>query len=1491
MSEVHITGLVPVLVTFFLLMSLPSPGVGQQGQMLPRRVEGDLPVVVSGVPEATIVAPSDPDMRPVADDLATSLRERTGVNVPLAEDKSVVGAEGRTMREEFRNKHLILVGNALNNRAILPLYGRWLDASDARYPGGDGYELRTLVNPYGTNRQELILGASTPAGARRGLEALKAKLTEAVKGRDLVLPQMLEVQVGPELKPTFDQAIAEVKANPQRPVGPVLTNGHLAEFCNDALRYAWTGEVAFAQRARGVLLEMNRRFDGYYHGDVRTCDDYALEYAVRGWMMLQHAGVLSQEELLETDRNLLHDVPFAAHGPGNVGSRHWASGSMAFFLLVDGLLTYGNPDEAARKTLTAWREGVRAYFRGACRTYRGDVDQAQDFGAMENVFRYALHDGYWGYFDSGWANKTVTQMLMNVDNFGSYSGVGGYGEAMPGSLHYPLAVGLPLRITAFVERRGDLRWICENVPGMGGLFLGFIVLGIHNFDLGPAVPAVPPKGVLTGLTVLPLDDYHYELGQKSEITEGVGPITVPREHCVDKVMFRGGFGRQDPYLLLNGYQSTGMGCVDGNSIVRFCDRGEVWLFQSTQEEGHYTKNAVWVSNGRNTNLLEGCAKLVHSADLGPVCFCSTNLPRYHGTDWERTIFWRRGAAFVVFDRITVKEPAPYVMACTWRSPRYAKLQPDGTWQARTESATFTVRPEADGQPGDWECENTRDSTQILTPAHPHTHTPTHPYTFPTYQLTNSMDDDRFSAEVPWTLRQWKRPPPGEDYKAGQAVSFHNVLFVSTHDDTQDYSLRRLNDRAALLRGSRRTSRGEEPELSLLAIGSQELAGRLSLEADLCWIGNLDLSLVGLRQLSVGGRRWMHSDVPVDLSLRPTANGLEGLVEASKDSQMALMLPGLTEGAVEGHAPVTATDGTVRLSIPPGRHTLTCRAAGAAALQSLEEIVGSFWKTLQPAPRRATRSRMPVRQDRLPLQSVWTYDGLHNRYRTARGLTVSSSVDGGKPRPGPLAILGDTFNTAQASWTASRVEVTLSLPERTRIRGLGVTLFVGAVDFNKTKPDPSKVAEIAVSDDGFKKDVRTVQRPVVRSFHYRRPFYGGSFYSEVVDRVDGLDEPAMAVRLSLERPEGVPNIRLGRVQVLTDGVPDSVPLRCLAVKLNESDAWAVWSPESGRLCLLGKSGKELWRRDIGAAITGVACDDVDGDGKNELAVTSTDWYLSLLNAEGKELLQRDFRGLYESTGGKYYYGACPHGVGLYSRPGQAAKEMAVGHYYFLSYLKADGTITKTVEGTACFWQDFLNTGIDLNGDGSTELLCYSETPWQGRVPVLAIDGVKQELLFSFGAGNGGARLLRMVKVGEEDCVAFGSHKGCGIYSLTKRAPKWFLAGEVPKDSFFVTDLNGDGLPEMVVGQRDGFLLVVNLQGQVVQQWNVGEEVLAVGVLPGGKSPLVLVSTLHGTRGYDVRGRLIGQTNLVAQRFEPTALKGPQALVALHTDGRVEMLQRK
>jgi len=1475
------------------------------GNMLRREVPGDLPLVADGRALVTIVAPEEEAMQSVAADLAAFVKGATGCDVPVVADADTVEADGRTAKAEFRQRHLILVGNALNNRAILPLYCRWLDAADGAYPGGEGYELRTVVNPYGTGCHELILGASTEAGARAGLEALKARLTGALRGQDLTLPQVLEVRVGDRLKPTFDQAIAEVKANPQRAIGAVLTNTDLANLANDALKYAWTGERAFAERAAGVLREMNRRFDGtYYHGDVRTCDDYALEYAVRGWLVLQHAGVLTADELAETDRNLYRDFPLSAHGPGNVGSRHLASGSMAWFLALDGLLTYGNPDAEARAQLETWREGVRAYFRGACKTYRGDVDQAQDYGALENVFRYAIHDGYWEYFTSGWADKTIAQMLMNVDNLGWYSGVGGYGESMPGSLNYPVAIGVCLPITAMVERRGDLRWVKENVPNLGMSHLGFQVLGVHAFDPGPYVPATAPRGAgwpsamrplpeaaqgeqqgagwpsamrplpeaaqgaLTGLTVLPLSEYHWKLAQ-SPITDGVGPVTTPVDRCVDKVMLREGCGRNDQYLLLNGFQNTVMGCVDGNAIVRFCDQGEVCLFQSTQEEGHDTKNAVWVSNGRNDEPLEGCVERGPMADLGEVCFSSTRLPRYHGTDWERNLFWRKGGVLVVMDRVKVEQPGRYVMACTWRSPRYARLTDRGRWEARTERGVFTVasteRPPSSKPYGVAEGRDGETSIPLS----------------PDSRLTSSLGNDRFAAEVPWVLREWKRL----DGKAGQVVDFGNAVYYSTEAKPQDYDLLRVGDGAVLLVDRR------SPGSALLTRGAQSLGDDLAVDSDFAWIESGTLRVAGLRQLGIGKAMAIAADAPPDLTLRAEKGSVSLAVHAAAQTTLTLSLPDLRGAQLDG-APVNAVNGVLRVALSPGAHTLVCEANGDLALAAAQRALSAAETEARPK----ARTEKPEAPGVWPLRSVWTYDGFRSNGRRERNLTVTSQADDAEPQAGPYAVLTDTLfrHTISAdvatTWKADRVRLTLELPGPEPTTGLRLRNYYGTTDFEKTKPNPYTITEIALSDDGFRADVRPLSRPTTRRYQYLRGCYGSQFFSEVVDEVAGMRETATAIRITLAKPEGLSQIRLGAVELLVDGIGDSVPLKARAIRwgTGNADVWVVWHPDRGRLAVLDSGGELLWEKDLCAAITGVCCADVDGDGVNELPVTAADWKVRLFDQAGNERVVKDWRGVYEQTGGKYYYGGMPHGVGVYDVPGQKQKDLAIGHYYFLTTLGLDGQIKKTYEGYACYWQDFMDSGVDLTGDGQRELLAYSETPWQTKVPVAIIDGAKQEPLPYFPAGNGGARLFQMLRIGDEDCVAVGSHKGCGIYSLTKRAYKWYLAGEVFRSSFLLTDLEGDGTPEMLIGQRDGFLQAVNIAGEIVRQIDVGEEVLAVGAVPTAKGLTLLASTASGTRCYDAEGRLSGTSPLVVQRFDPATHEGRPALLALHLDGRVELL---
>lgn len=194
-----------VLCLALVVLAVTALAAPPPGQMLRREVDGRLPVMCAGQATAAIVAPEEEAMAEVAAELAARIGALTGAEAPIVPSAELAEADGRTVRAEYRGRHLILVGNALNNRGIFPLYCRWLDAADGACPGGDGYELRTVVNPYGRGANHLVLGASTGAGARAGLEALADRLPGWWQGGELVLPQVLEVVPGQRLRPAFER--------------------------------------------------------------------------------------------------------------------------------------------------------------------------------------------------------------------------------------------------------------------------------------------------------------------------------------------------------------------------------------------------------------------------------------------------------------------------------------------------------------------------------------------------------------------------------------------------------------------------------------------------------------------------------------------------------------------------------------------------------------------------------------------------------------------------------------------------------------------------------------------------------------------------------------------------------------------------------------------------------------------------------------------------------------------------------------------------------------------------------------------------------------------------------------------------------------------------------------------------------------------------------------------------------------------------------------
>lgn len=103
----------------------------------------------------------------------------------------------------------IMLGNLGNNKQMARLYGMRLSYADAIYPGKSGYQLATLIDPFGLGGNIIIIGASDITGAKIGTE----RLINVIKNqKESFVPWLLEVNIPPITGDYFNSKINNVDA-------------------------------------------------------------------------------------------------------------------------------------------------------------------------------------------------------------------------------------------------------------------------------------------------------------------------------------------------------------------------------------------------------------------------------------------------------------------------------------------------------------------------------------------------------------------------------------------------------------------------------------------------------------------------------------------------------------------------------------------------------------------------------------------------------------------------------------------------------------------------------------------------------------------------------------------------------------------------------------------------------------------------------------------------------------------------------------------------------------------------------------------------------------------------------------------------------------------------------------------------------------------------------------------------------------------------------
>jgi hypothetical protein len=150
--------------------------------------------------EIQIIVPEEQKWKDLAIDLQGFIRQKTGrlPEIGVADPaKFVNGWSGNT----------IILGNLSNNKLAARLYGLRLSYADAIYPGKSGYQLLTLIDPFGIGGNTILVSSSDIEGAKLAIDRFKT-LLQPVK--DAQIPWLFESKLSKETISYFRPNIKSV---------------------------------------------------------------------------------------------------------------------------------------------------------------------------------------------------------------------------------------------------------------------------------------------------------------------------------------------------------------------------------------------------------------------------------------------------------------------------------------------------------------------------------------------------------------------------------------------------------------------------------------------------------------------------------------------------------------------------------------------------------------------------------------------------------------------------------------------------------------------------------------------------------------------------------------------------------------------------------------------------------------------------------------------------------------------------------------------------------------------------------------------------------------------------------------------------------------------------------------------------------------------------------------------------------------------------------
>lgn len=1410
---------------------------------------------------ALIYPASEPRYRALADQLAAAITARGGAAPECVADTALIPTRSTPLPAAYRQRPLLLLGNLNTNRVLQPLYADFLCSTDATYPGGDGYDLRTIVNPYGTGANVILAGGSNLRGVERAVERLLTAIAAA--GTGVAVPFLLQVEIEPALVASlarwpYTSLEDSTALQASRARGLMFITEPIRLIGAYTMMWSLTADERYAVVARDHLRWLNERMtDGY--GDWH----YLAERFMRAMPLLNASGLLTDADIHRTDYLLMltalgnqHEWWRMSVGHPPLGHRHQGKGTYEFLLMARYLRDHAQPTPALRALCDQWYDECCLFLDCLAKARGDDQDDESCLNNIATIFRYALGQERHEFFTSGDARRVAERCLALHDNNGNGAGQGGYGESQ--GMYLQQEATVQTAASAFYYGDGRLKWILHQLPNLAVPqrypFLQYAPVFLQNFATGPELAPVPPAADRS-IFCLPVTDHQFAISNHPpehwepaghmvnaaetwQLAEAIALNRLPQPRGFDKLVLRGGYTRGDAYLMIQGYQGgfRWQGHMQAaNCVVRFFQAGHVWLVQNTSRHSYHDKNGLFISDGRNDHPLPPIAEVVAGADFAPVTLTVTRLSDYHHTEWTRHIFWSKVGAgcFVVIDRTLFQSDGPYSLTCSWRTPGFAALN-GRRWHSNQGTHRFTLVAGSN------------------VPA------------------TCDVDSDQGACE-PYVLRQRR----AGSHRAGEEATFQNLFYVRNQDTTESLDLQRLDERSAVVlrNGTPFAWCGIE-----LSAATAWLPGT-SARAVSAWAEPSSLAFAGVTSLVFAATGWqIRSDQPVGLLLDLAAATLT----------LRLDTPGMKEAAV-----------TLTLSGEPQKvtvtdpHTVPLTAAGCATLQkALAAWLGGIRPALAtPVPAHAAGSGPGW-------TSGWTFDSGTRRPEAVRNVSVTASPLPVDASPEQLLdpVLPDGYS--REVWTqwpeAPHYDLTLTFPEPRAVSALNIlgdciddpTLRV----FN---PLPEGIT-VEVETAGGKRRACAVSPAPDR--HYKR-------YRDAENRLEvraaAVNETARALHVRVPAPPPGRPLVLHRLEVLSDRATAPALQHWTAADLNGDGRDEIVAVNAvNELFVLDDQGRELWRRALPVPVTHVSAQPLDAAGPPVLCVGLLGGELHLFAPDGtlrRALkLAEEFRQRTDCLMG--WFNAV-HSLAIWHRGADGRGSLVIGGYAIMVFLDADGGIVGHSFADAPWCYDILvapesnprRGDIYVRCGWNHGIQCYQGVPGPGPSGVVHSFGGFQQPMFRMLRRvipflNGRSLAFAWVEVASEpDGAIFAATEiGCGVLSLAKQDWLWKLEGGMSLHACCTGRL--DGRPVALTAGADGFVTAVDLaDGRILRSWHAGAPVVGVAQAPSGE---LMVATRAGVQALDAGWQPRSTLAHSVRRMLPL---GSGRLLICRDDHTLEMLQ--